>query len=66
MVLATISQAAVAAWLALVPDARRLAHDAYHEAMVVLKLASPADEGPGFWCPMHPEIRRKAPGTCPI
>ena len=66
MALATISLVAVAAWVALALDARRLAHEAYHKSMAILKLTSPADEGASFWCPMHPEIRRKAPGTCPI
>ncbi|MBI4563998.1 MAG: hypothetical protein HY716_04805 [Planctomycetes bacterium] len=28
-------------------------------------LAGPK-EGVTYWCPMHPEIVRKNPGTCPV
>lgn len=37
-------------------------------AYVNPKVAAPAPSGPGtIWtCPMHPQIRREGPGTCPI
>ena len=27
---------------------------------------APAREGVIYWCPMHPEITRRNPGTCPV
>lgn len=48
------------------PGLRHGAHDLWHQGLVLLKLETAMVEGATFWCPMHPEIRRKAPGTCPI
>ena len=49
----------VGAWLWLDPEAR-------HAGLALLGLDAGATEGADFWCPMHPEIRRQTPGTCPI
>ena len=34
-------------------------------AMASLGLGG-AEEDATYWCPMHPEIVRKSPGTCPV
>ena len=53
-------------WIALDASARRVAHNFYHEGLALLGLGSGTPQGESFWCPMHPQIRRQAPGTCPI
>ncbi len=53
-------------WIALDASARQFALDRYHEGLAFLRLGSKTTQGETFWCPMHPQIKRQAPGTCPI
>ena len=55
-----------AGWLSLDPSGREVAQRTYLQGMAALGLATGEVEGETFWCPMHPEIRRSGPGTCPI
>lgn len=41
------------------------AHDA-HEAVASADGASEAEAAPRWTCPMHPEVLRDGPGSCPI
>lgn len=42
-----------------------LSHPQHHEAGYE-SAAAAAPEGTIYTCPMHPQIRRSAPGNCPI
>ncbi len=55
-----------AVWIALDVSARRVAQGLYEESLAFLGLGSGTTQGKTFWCPMHPQVRRQAPGTCPI
>jgi Cu+-exporting ATPase len=42
------------------------AHRSHRSAELVVETAKPTAVGTIWTCPMHPEIRRDAPGACPI
>jgi Heavy metal binding domain len=66
LVLVLAALGSTGAWVVVDASARQVAHDVYHDAMALLGLGSGATGDTIFWCPMHPDIRKEVPGTCPI